>query len=169
MGRGWKRARELSTAPVPYPTGQSPRREGHSGRRTSSVVEHYFGAQTTSPGCRRLQRSVAGFPPSLRCGAWRSLRPTPQVAAKGQAAFRLRSDHSATQRNDAAAPVTRSARLRNNRSSPGSRCCRLKQCRNSRDPFSTGPAGRKAGLRPGLAAHSMGELCCEVLTQNISF
>ena len=48
----------------------------------------------------------------------------PRWLVKGQAAFRLRSDHSATQRNDAAAPVTRSARLRNIRSSPGSRRCR---------------------------------------------
>ena len=38
-----------------------------------------------------------------------------------------------------------------------------------RTRFPAGPAGRKAGLRPELAAPHGGLLCCELLTHDPSF
>src|SRR5713101_6979758 len=94
MGRGWKRARKLSTAPVPYPTSQSSRREGHPGGRPSPVVECHGSAQTASAVGGRLQRLVAGLTSRLWRGPWRRLRTASQMATKRSTPILLRSNHA---------------------------------------------------------------------------
>src|SRR5664279_3174382 len=126
MGRGWKRAVQPCTAPVPYPTGEPPRREGHSGRGTSAVVECDCRAQTTGLGGRRLQRAATGLAPSLRSRAWCRLCSAAKVAPECTTAILLGSHNAPAQGNDATTANALAARLLSLRPNLGPGCRRLK-------------------------------------------
>ena len=68
MGRGWKRARKLSTAPVPYPTNRFAQLEKHPAIRRASLYYARHGGQGTGLGHGSLQsrprRNLSGRPES---------------------------------------------------------------------------------------------------------